>query len=121
MLSPESCKILLVDDNLDLIEVLAALLVARGFITFVARNGLEALELLENSEPPSVILLDLNMPVMDGRKFLAHKAENPEIAPIPVIITTGNVEQAPPNLPVLRKPFELQDLLHAVSPYCDTP
>jgi CheY-like chemotaxis protein len=82
---------------------------------------LEALELLENSEPPSVILLDLNMPVMDGRKFLGHKAENPEIAPIPVIITTGNVEQAPTNLPVLPKPFELQDLLHAVSPYCDTP
>jgi CheY-like chemotaxis protein len=108
-------------DNPDLLEMLATLLGARGFITFVARNGLEALELLENSEPPSVILLDLNMPVMDGRKFLAHKAENPEIASIPVIITTGNVEQAPTNLPVLRKPFELQDLLHAVSPYCDTP
>jgi len=87
----------------------------------VAHNGLEALELLENSEPPSVILLDLNMPVMDGRKFLAHKAENPEIAPIPVIITTANVEQAPTNLPVLPKPFALQDVLQAMEQYCATP
>ena len=79
MLSPEQCKILLVDDNLDLIEVLAALLVARGFITFVARNGLEALELLENSEPPSVILLDLNMPVMDGRSFSPTKRKIPKL------------------------------------------
>src|SRR5690242_18418299 len=121
MLPPEQCKILLVDDNPDQLEALASLLVARGFITLVARNGLEALELLENSEPPSVILLDLNMPVMDGRKFLAHKAENPEIAPIPVIIITSNAEQAPTNLPVLPKPFGLQDLLHALSPYCGTP
>jgi CheY-like chemotaxis protein len=121
MLSPEPCKILLVDDNLDLLEMLAVLLVARGFITLVARNGLEALELLENSEPPSVILLDLNMPVMDGHEFLIRRAANPDIASIPVIIITSNAEQAPTNLPVLPKPFGLQDLLHALSPYCGTP
>jgi CheY-like chemotaxis protein len=83
-------------------------------------SGLEALELLEHSPPPSVILLDLNMPVMNGREFLAHKAEKPEIATIPVIFSTGNPKQAPTNLPIVQKPFELRDVLRAVNPYCGT-
>jgi CheY-like chemotaxis protein len=74
---PESRKILLVDDDRDLLELLAGLLAMRGFTPLVARNGLEALELLENSSPHSVILLDLNMPVMDGVEFLARRAAKP--------------------------------------------
>jgi CheY-like chemotaxis protein len=120
MLPQEQRTILLVDDNQDLLDVLAVILGARGFITIVARNGLEALELLENSAPPAVILLDLNMPVMDGREFLAHKAEKPEIAAIPVIISTGDPERAPPNLPILPKPFEPQKLIQAMNHYCGT-
>ena len=53
-------------------------------------DGEEALGMIfepKNSPSlPKVILLDLNIPVMDGREFLAHKAEKPEIAAIPVII-----------------------------------
>jgi CheY-like chemotaxis protein len=78
MLPQEQRRILLIDDNEDLLDVLAILLGARGFTTIVARNGVEALELLENSPHPAVILLDLNMPVMDGREFLVRKAEIPK-------------------------------------------
>jgi CheY-like chemotaxis protein len=121
MLPQGQCRILLIDDNEELLDTLAALLGARGFTTIMARNGLEALELLENSSPPAVILLDLNMPVMDGREFLAHKAVIPKIAAIPVIISTGDPEQAPTNLPILPKPFELPKLIQAVNQYCGTP
>jgi CheY-like chemotaxis protein len=120
MLPQEQRRILLIDDNEDLLDVLATLLGARGFTTIVARNGLEALELLENSPPPAVILLDLNMPVMDGREFLARKVEIPKIAAVPVIITTGNPTQAPANVPILSKPFELPKLIQAVNQYCGT-
>jgi CheY-like chemotaxis protein len=120
MLPQEPRRILLIDDNQDLLDVLAALLGARGFTTIMARNGLEALEFLENSPPPAVILLDLNMPVMDGREFLARKVEIPKIAAIPVIISTASPEQAPMNLPILRKPFEPQKLIQVVNQYCGT-
>ena len=120
MLPQGQCRILLIDDNEELLDTLAALLGARGFTTIMARNGLEALELLENSPHPAVILLDLNMPVMDGREFLVRKAEIPKIAAIPVIISTASPEQAPMNLPILRKPFELPKLIQAVNHYCDT-
>jgi CheY-like chemotaxis protein len=120
MRSEEQCRILLIDDNADLLDVLATLLGARGFTPIVARNGLEALELLEHSPPPSVILLDLNMPIMDGRTFLARKAEIPKIAAIPVIIITGNPAQAPANVPILPKPFELSKLIQSVNEYCGT-
>jgi CheY-like chemotaxis protein len=120
MFPQEQRRILLIDDNEDLLDVLATLLGARGFTTIVARNGLEALELLENSPPPSVILLDLNMPVMDGREFLVRKAEIQKIAAIPVIITTGNPAQSPANVPILSKPFELPKLIQAVNRYCGT-
>ena len=120
MLPQEQRRILLIDDNEDLLDVLAILLGARGFTTIVARNGVEALELLENSPHPAVILLDLNMPVMDGLEFLVRKVEIPKIAAIPVIITTGNPAQAPANVPILRKPFELPKLIQAVNQYCGT-
>ena len=62
---------------------------------YTAFNGLEALDLLlgqngvEPIQPlPEVILLDLNMPKMNGHKFLAEIRKNPELANIPVFITT---------------------------------
>jgi CheY-like chemotaxis protein len=61
------------------------------------------------------------MPVMDGWEFLAHKAEKPEIAGIPIIISTGNPERAPPDMPVLRKPLEPQTLIEIVNQYCRAP
>ncbi|AII51235.1 response regulator [Hymenobacter sp. APR13] len=62
---------------------------------YTAFNGLEALDLLlgrNGIEPirplPEVILLDLNMPKMNGHEFLAEIRRNPELADIPVFITT---------------------------------
>ncbi|HEX8429060.1 response regulator [Hymenobacter sp.] len=65
---------------------------------YTAFNGLEALDLLLGSngvEPirplPEVILLDLNMPKMNGHEFLTEIRKNPELASIPVFITTTSV------------------------------
>lgn len=64
---------------------------------FIAGNGLEALELLRSGKIPKerrLILLDLNMPKMNGIEFLGELRADPELRPTPVVVlTTSNDEQ----------------------------
>jgi|RhiMethySRZTD1v2_1073278.scaffolds.fasta_scaffold14987_3 CheY-like chemotaxis protein len=85
-------KILIVDDDVDIRELLAELLESRGFDVITAANGLEAIDLLKSmAAPPSIILLDLMMPVMDGYAFLEERKKVAVLASIPVaIITAGH-------------------------------
>jgi CheY-like chemotaxis protein len=62
---------------------------------FVAGNGLEALELLRGGAIPAarcVVLLDLNMPRMNGLEFLRELRRDPELAPTPVVVLTTSNE-----------------------------
>jgi CheY-like chemotaxis protein len=89
-------NILLVeDDEVDVMNVKRAF--TKSHITnplFVAGNGLEALEKLRGGEVPKgrrLILLDLNMPKMNGIEFLRELRKDPELAPTPVVVlTTSN-------------------------------
>lgn len=64
---------------------------------FVASNGVEALQMLRNGDVPAerrLVLLDLNMPRMNGIEFLRHLRTDPQLNPIPVVVlTTSNDEQ----------------------------
>jgi CheY-like chemotaxis protein len=92
-------NILLVeDDEVDVMNVRRAF--ERNNVSnplFVAGNGLEALELLRNGTVPSqrrLILLDLNMPRMNGIEFLQELRADPELASTPVVVlTTSNDDQ----------------------------
>ncbi len=92
-------NILLVeDDEVDVMNVRRAF--AKSHIRhplFVAGDGLEALEKLRSGEIPSdrrLVLLDLNMPRMNGIEFLRALREDPQLAPIPVVVlTTSNDER----------------------------
>src|SRR5687768_15357853 len=82
--------ILIVDDDLDIRETLTEILEDRGFDVITAANGLEALNLIRSAEAaPSVILLDLMMPVMDGYGFLEEYRRAPALASIPVVVVTA--------------------------------
>jgi CheY-like chemotaxis protein len=89
-------NILLVeDDEVDVMNVKRAF--DKNHITnplFVAGNGLEALEKLRSDEVPQgrrIVLLDLNMPKMNGIEFLRELRNDPALAPTPVVIlTTSN-------------------------------
>lgn len=93
-------NILLVeDDEVDVMNVKRAF--QKNNITerlYIASNGLEALLLLRSSNPPlmprerRLILLDLNMPKMNGIEFLRELRADPELKPIPVIILTTSNE-----------------------------
>jgi CheY-like chemotaxis protein len=87
-----SGPILIVDDDLDIREALADTLEHRGFDVVAAANGRDAIELIRSMPlPPSAVLLDLMMPVMDGYGFLEERRKDPALRAIPVaIITAGH-------------------------------
>ena len=83
--------VLLVDDDLAIREALTEALVEEGFPVQAAQNGLEALDWLQdNRGRPCVVLLDLMMPVMDGRTFLGIRRSDPLLSTIPVIVVSAD-------------------------------
>jgi CheY-like chemotaxis protein len=92
-MSPTSARhkrILLVDDNFVTQDVLSLALAADGYMVAVAANGQDAFERLQNCEPIDLILLDLCMPVMDGRGFREAQKTLPHLSGIPIIIFSGS-------------------------------
>jgi len=86
-------NLLLVEDNLgDVGLVREALKACQATVDLtVARDGQEAMALLERGDQrPDLILLDLNLPRMDGREFLARIKTHPELHRIPVIVLTSS-------------------------------
>jgi signal transduction histidine kinase/DNA-binding response OmpR family regulator len=83
-----SRQVLIVEDEPGVREMLERTLKKEGWITGSAVNGREALERVKQSRP-SLILLDLMMPEMDGFEFLSHLRANPAWVSIPVIVLTA--------------------------------
>lgn len=85
-------RVLVVDDDPDSRMLMADLLSSEGYQVTTAGNGLDALNQLCTVKP-SVILLDLEMPVMDGRSFRQRQLEMPgSLRSIPVILCSGSDE-----------------------------
>jgi two-component system chemotaxis response regulator CheY len=82
-----SKKILTVDDSPSVRKMVEFSLKSKGYTMGAAGDGLEALELL-NQEPYDAIILDVNMPRMNGLEFLEKRLEIDKIADIPVIMLT---------------------------------
>jgi CheY-like chemotaxis protein len=81
--------ILVVEDNTDIRESVCLFLDDCGFRTATASNGQEAIDWLHSEEAPSLILLDLTMPVMDGYQFLTAKEADPLLMDVPVVVMTA--------------------------------
>ncbi len=119
--------VLVIDDDADIRGALVCALEEQGYRAISAANGLEALEVLRIlPTPPSVILLDLMMPVMDGWRFCAEQRQDPLLSKIPVVVVSahGNVEEEASQVSAsayLRKPFLIEDLLHTISKVCSEP
>ena len=94
-------EILLVEDNPADVRLIQLILEDAEFhVNFtVANNGQEAMTILlkegeaTNAARPDMILLDLNMPVMDGREVLAALEQNPDLGRIPVVVLTTSQSQ----------------------------
>ena len=81
--------ILIVEDEYDLRRMFRTALLLDGFEVLEADNGFSALFLLERVMPPDLIVLDLMMPVLDGRAFKNELAAQAHLRQIPVVVVTG--------------------------------
>jgi CheY-like chemotaxis protein len=117
--------ILVVEDDPEIRESLCDVLGDRGYRVVAAANGQEALERLHESERPSLILLDLMMPVMDGAEFLAVLRNDPALATLPVVIVSAWSKEAgllrEQVEGIVKKPVSLRDLLETVARFCGRP
>ena len=108
---------LVIDDDPDILQTLGLCLSSEGYRVLMAANGKEALDILER-EHPSVILLDLMMPVMDGRQFVAeldHRGQRD--VPLLILSADRSVQGHAQQLRAsghLAKPFDLDELLGKV-------
>ena len=113
--------ILLVEDNDDVREMMAVALELGGHKVMSAPNGRAALDVLRRSPRPSLILLDLMMPVMNGWELRTVLSRDPRLSAIPVVVVsavTTEVEQRLPDTPFLPKPIDIEHLLDVVDEQC---
>ncbi len=112
--------ILIIDDDADIRDFISMALTDEGYTVIAAQDGIQALEMIQQTRP-SLILLDVLMPQMDGWDFLSALTYTP--APrVPVIVLSAmrNVSeslQRPGIDGFLSKPFELDELLALVAQY----
>ena len=110
--------ILVVDDNDELRENLAEALQLEGYEVTVARDGTGALSRLAEEPLPSVVLLDLMMPGMDGRELTRRIREDPRLEGVRVVLSTGHTGPAAragiAADAFLTKPFGVKELVAAL-------
>ncbi len=110
-----SSTILLVEDDPATRGAMKMVLEWEGYRVDCAANGMEAIGRLMAGERPAIILLDLNMPIMDGRTFREEVRRVPDLAVIPIV--TVSAAQDADSMEVagcVRKPFEPAELLEAI-------
>jgi CheY-like chemotaxis protein len=111
--------ILIVEDDDDIREALTQILQLEGYVVREAVNGREALDISTRYPTPSLILLDLMMPVMDGWQFRAEQMKDPSLSKVPVVVISADasVHEKVASFgaaSVLPKPISLDRLLRAV-------
>jgi CheY-like chemotaxis protein len=82
-------NVLVVDDDSTLRNAMGDLLGEKGIPATCAENGQVGLDLLRGGARPCLVLLDLQMPLVDGLTFRRQQLEDPRIAGIPVVVMTG--------------------------------
>ncbi|HET8540233.1 MAG TPA: response regulator [Anaeromyxobacter sp.] len=105
-------RVLLVEDDPGMRDVIRALLERAGFRVFAAPDGAEAWDLLAHGPRPAAILVDLYTPRMTGHDLVARIRRTPRLAGIPIIAMSA--ERADRDRPVaaafLEKPFSREQL-----------
>jgi CheY-like chemotaxis protein len=115
---PALGTILLVDDDLELSDTMSEFLKIHGYATLQAQNGQNAIDLLKTmAVVPLLIVLDMSMPVLDGRGFLKRRVKDPVLLGIPVVVVSGSDAPASPPMNIkayLRKPVSMKRLMSII-------
>jgi CheY-like chemotaxis protein len=114
------CSVLVVEDDPGLGEVLGVALEGDGYDVATVANGRDALERLHRTANTCLIVLDLDVPVMNGREFRIAQLRDRSLAWIPIVVVSGGTEGVREALDLgarafVRKPVDLDQLRAAVS------
>ena len=112
--------IMLIEDDQDIRETMVEVLEMENYSVVSATHGREALAILDGPSPlPSVILLDLMMPVMNGWEFLNERSTRPKLKDIPVIIVSAAGDKAKTAVcdAFIKKPVELDVLFDTIKKF----
>jgi CheY-like chemotaxis protein len=115
-------RVLVVDDDDDIRTLVCLILASAGYEPIPASDGLEALRLLRERGRPSLILLDIMMPRMDGEALVAALNMSPDLRTIPVVIMSGHNDAREKSRicsarGCLVKPVDIDDLLSTVQEF----
>jgi CheY-like chemotaxis protein len=109
-------RVLLVEDDALTREALAYILEVEGYGVATAKDGKQGLKVLRSFPRPFVVLLDLDLPIVNGQEFLQRQKQDSEIANIPVVVITAAFEPSVPDAAaVFRKPLDLSKLMGLLS------
>lgn len=117
--------ILVVEDEDDIRTLVGEALEMEGYAVIPAVNGQEAIDALQTTALPNLILLDLMMPVKDGYTFRREQMADPRWRDIPVVIMTADTNAIQKladagGAPGLRKPVDLDELIVLIKNCCST-
>jgi DNA-binding response OmpR family regulator len=119
MMAPRR-KILIVDDERDIVKALTIRLQSKGYNTVVAFDGAQGV-FMAHKEKPSLILLDIRMPAGDGFSVAEKLKESKRTSRIPIIFITGSPEKDAEEKArdlgaryFIKKPYDAEELLDAV-------
>jgi len=112
-------SVLIVEDDDFGRETLSSILEADGYRVLRAANGGEALDHLHGRPPPSLVILDLMLPILDGWQLIEKHEDDPELASIPVIVVSAADPATLPSYPagivaLFEKPIAVRDLLATI-------
>lgn len=119
--------VLVVDDDVDILQSVAELLVDEGYDVATASDGRAALTQMRRGLRPAVILLDLMMPGMNGWDFRAEQMQDDDLKDIPVIVITAvdtsdtALKAQLGDIGLVRKPPTAETLLSVVRQTCGEP
>jgi CheY-like chemotaxis protein len=127
---PAAGRVLVVDDERAIRELFQRILLFEGFDVVLASGGAEGLRLLGTDPRIALVLLDLDMPAVDGRRFRMEQCGDPRLADVPTVIVTGTmltpeVRAELQATDYLSKPVPRARFIQIVERYCarigDTP
>ena len=115
--------ILVIDDDTDTRDALTEILADEGYDVTGVNNGREALAYLREATRPSLILLDMMMPEMDGWQFRLELQKDPTLARIPVVILSAHDDVRDAALALgaadyLRKPLRAESVIEVAERFC---
>jgi DNA-binding response OmpR family regulator len=115
-------KIVLVDDDLDILEAIQAMLEDEGYIVITTDRG-EDVEKISHQEHPDLIVLDMLLSGRDGREIAKQLKSQESTRDIPILMLSAHPKAAKESQAFevndfLAKPFEMDELLAKVAHYC---